>query len=129
MKQNKPLSLLELQTLLKSINQLGGFEHTLLTDMEGLPIASSLAEQEQSETLSAVVSVIQKISGQISSSLAMAKTAEFVMNDQHGKKLVIRPFTANDSELILSIVVPDNQKPYRRLIGSAIKSIKTSWMY
>jgi hypothetical protein len=59
----------------------------------------------------------------------MSQTEEFVLYDQNGKKLVIRSFEANTTELILSVLIPNNQTAYRRLMSNVIKTIKLSWMY
>jgi len=129
MKQKDTLTFHDLQNLLIRVNQQGGFEHTLLTDLQGLPIASSTSDMDQSENQAAVVSMVQRLSGQINASLRMSQTEEFTLFDQQGKKLVIRSFEANNTELILSVLIPNNQTAYRRLMSAAIKSIKLSWMY
>jgi predicted regulator of Ras-like GTPase activity (Roadblock/LC7/MglB family) len=129
MKPKDTLTFHELQKLLIQANQQGGFEQTLLTDLQGLPIASSTMETDQSENQAAIVAMIQKLTGQINTSLNMSQTEEFVLYDQNGKKLVIRSFEANTTELILSVLIPNNQTAYRRLMSNVIKTIKLSWMY
>jgi predicted regulator of Ras-like GTPase activity (Roadblock/LC7/MglB family) len=129
MKPKVTLTFHELQKLLIQANQQGGFEQTLLTDLQGLPIASSTMETDQSENQAAIVAMIQKLTGQINTSLNMSQTEEFVLYDQNGKKLVIRSFEANTTELILSVLIPNNQTAYRRLMSNVIKTIKLSWMY
>jgi predicted regulator of Ras-like GTPase activity (Roadblock/LC7/MglB family) len=129
MKPKDTFTFHELQKLLIQANQQGGFEQTLLTDLQGLPIASSTMETDQSENQAAIVSMIQKLTGQINTSLNMSQTEEFVLYDQNGKKLVIRSFEANTTELILSVLIPNNQTAYRRLMSNVIKTIKLSWMY
>ena len=128
MKQKYMFTRASIQALMQEINQQGNFLHTLLTDDQGLPIASSMTDLDQSEVQAALVSMVQKMACQISDSLQMSPTAEFVLNDVEGKRLVIRPFTIQGTEFILTVLISNHQIPYRRLIGSAIKTIKSTWV-
>ncbi len=126
-KELTPLS--NIQSMLMEVKHAGAFERILLTDNQGLPIVSSMDDMEQSEVYAAVVSMVQKMATQINQTLQTSNTAEFILDGIDGKRLVIRPFKVNDTELLLSVLITDHQSSYRRLLAKAIRSIKSTWMY
>jgi predicted regulator of Ras-like GTPase activity (Roadblock/LC7/MglB family) len=115
------------QTLLGLITDLhhnGNFSAAVLTDTNGLPIASSACEDGDVETQAAVVAQIQKIITQVKSQLGMGITDEVSLNDVSGKKLVCRSFSMNGNEFILAVLLSGREKPYRRLTTRTISSIQ-----
>ncbi len=126
-KESPPHS--SIQSILMEAKHAGAFERILLTDNQGLPIASSMDDIEQSEVYAAVVSMIQKLATQINQALQSSSTAEFVLDGIDGKRLVIRPFKVKETELLLSVLIPDHQSSYRRLLAKTIRSIKSTWIY
>lgn len=129
MKHRESLPLSSIRAILLEVKLAGGFERILLTDDQGLPIASSMDDMEQSEVYAAVVSMAQKLATQISEALQTSSTAEFVLDGIDGKRLVIRPFKAKETDFLLSVQIDNHQTSYRRLLSKAIRSIKSTWMY
>jgi len=124
----KQISGLEtLNQLLVEMNRDGGFSIVVLTDAQGLAIASAAREGMDADRQSAVVAFIQKTAVQVVRQLGMGTTEEVSLQDEHGQHLVCRPFTVNDHELILAVLVPDKNIPYRRVTNNAIAEIRRTW--
>jgi predicted regulator of Ras-like GTPase activity (Roadblock/LC7/MglB family) len=117
----------ELAEVLATMNDKGGFPIAVLTDRHGFPIASSSAPGEDPDTQSAVVALVQKTAAQVSQQLGMAQTDEISLYDTNGRRLVCRPFSANNHEMILAVVIPDRNQSYRRLTNIAVNTIIRQW--
>ncbi len=120
-------TLKDLNLLIREINTEGSFVHSILSDDQGLPIVSSFSDSLESENQAAVISIIQKLSNKISDQFQFSKTSEFILHDVDGKSLIIKPFEAGDAKLILSVLIPNRNTPYRRITGKAIRQIKSLW--
>ena len=118
---------IELARVLQDMNQQGDFPIAIITDRQGFPIASAAAPEQDPETQSAVVALVQKTATQASHQLGMASTDEISLYDTRGRRLVCRPFTVNNYELILAVVIPDKQQSYRRLTNKAVREIRQRW--
>lgn len=117
----------ELAQYLLNMNEQGGFPIAVLTDRHGFPIASAADPNQDPEIQSAVVALIQKTAAQASHQLGMAQTDEISLYDAEGRRLVCRPFRANEYEMILAVLVPDRHQSYRRLTNQAINAIRRQW--
>lgn len=117
----------EISQLLVEMNRAGGFLVSVLTDREGFPIASASANGQNSDTQAAVVALAQKTVNQVRDHLGMAGMDEFTLFDEKGQRLVCRPFSVNDRELILAVLSPDKGKAYRRLTNQAVLAIQRMW--
>ncbi|RME44593.1 MAG: roadblock/LC7 domain-containing protein [Caldilineae bacterium] len=117
----------ELARLLVAMNEAGGFPIAVLTDRHGFPIASAASAGQDPELQSAVVALIQKTALQTQTQLGMAPPDEISVYDTEGRRLVCRPFTANEHALILAVLVPNKHQPYRRLTNQAIRNIRRQW--
>lgn len=117
----------ELAQLLSEMNAKGDFPIAVLTDRHGFPIASAASPGEDPDTQSAVVALVQKTAAQVSQQLGMAQTDEISLYDTNGRRLVCRPFQANEHNLILAVVVPHKQQSYRRLTNIAVNNIRKHW--
>lgn len=113
-----------LHKLLNDLNTDGGFSITVLTDQNGLPIASSAGDSDDIDMQAAVVSKVEKIISQVKPQLGMAAMDEIAVNDVNGKKLVCRSFVANQVEFTLAILMDSRNKAYRRLTNKAIAAIQ-----
>lgn len=128
MSQNLPKSgSTELAQVLAAMNEQGGFPIAVLTDRHGFPIASAAVSGEDPDTQSAVVALVQKTATQVSQQLGMAQTDEISLYDTNGRRLVCRPFNANNHDMILAVVVPDKTQSYRRLTNIAVNAIRRQW--
>ncbi|MFQ5611071.1 MAG: hypothetical protein ACE5H9_02960 [Anaerolineae bacterium] len=117
----------ELAQVLADMNEQGGFPIAVVTDRHGFAIASAAAPGQDPDTQSAVVALIQKTAAQAQNQLGMAQTDEISLFDTAGRRLVCRPFKANDQNLILAVLVPDRGQSYRRLTNKAVSAIKRQW--
>jgi len=114
----------EFATLLADMNKEGGFLLAVLTDWQGLPIASATAPDQDPDTQSAVVALVQKTAAQVHDQLGMAQTDEISMYDASGQRLVCRPFNASEHDMILAVLVPNERQSYRTLTNKAINAIR-----
>ena len=118
----------ELLNLLKELAIQGGFTLAVLTDQNGLPIASSDSDQEISETQAAVVAQIQSVILRAVRHLSMSSPDEVVLSDADGRKLVCREFAAGDRTVFyLAILIPNRKLAYRKLMNRAIRSMQATW--
>ena len=126
-KQNAKSGSNELNQLLASLNEEGGFPISILTDTQGLAIASAAKDGMNADKQSAVVAFIQKTAVQVSKQLGFSGSEEISLVDTEGKHLVCRSFKVKNFDLILSVMVPDRSIPYRRMTSKAIKRIIEVW--
>jgi predicted regulator of Ras-like GTPase activity (Roadblock/LC7/MglB family) len=117
----------DLNNILASLNKEGGFSVSLLTDEQGLAIASASEETTDSDTQSAVVAMVKKNVLQVGKRLSMAQAEEMMLHTVDGQRLIVRFFNANHHNLILAITVPNKSQSYRRLTSQAIADIRRVW--
>lgn len=117
----------ELSNILARMNEDGQFLISVLTDRNGFPIAAAAASGEDPNLQSAVVALVQKTAAQVQQQLQMAPTDEISIFDAQGRRLVCRPFTANEHQLILAALIPNRHQSYRRLTNTAIRAIRRQW--
>jgi predicted regulator of Ras-like GTPase activity (Roadblock/LC7/MglB family) len=115
----------QLSKILADMNARGGFLVSVLTDLEGLPLASAAADGESPEMQAAVVALIQKSALQ-TSKVNMDETDEVTVFDRQGRRLVCRPFQVDERALVLAVMVPRDQS-YRRLTRQAIAAVRQAW--
>ncbi len=117
----------ELVQILVEMNQEGGFPISILTDSQGLAIASASSEGFNADKQSAVVAFIQKTAAQVSKQLGFSASEEISLLDADGKHLICRSFKSGGYDLILSVMIPDRSSPYRRVTSAAINKIINVW--
>ncbi len=117
----------ELSEILAEMNKQGNFPISVLTDQQGFPIASAADPGQNPDTQSAVVAMVQKTASQVSTKLGMSQTDEISVYDTQGRRLVCRPFSANQHEMILAVLVTDRNQSYRRLTTQAVNAICKVW--
>ncbi len=117
----------KLNQLLEEMNAQGGFPIAVLTDRDGLPIASAMVPGQDMDRQSAVVAMVQRTAVQVQERLGMAETDEISVFDAAGRRLVCRPFQIQGQDLILAVLVPDKGKKYRRLTNQALVAIRQLW--
>ena len=123
---SKPNSI-QLTNVLAEMNIKGSFPIAVITDMHGFAIAFAAGPDQDPDTQSAVVALIQKTATQVRGQLGMAQTDEITLYDKQGQRLVCRPFLANGHEMILAVLVPNKYQSYRRLTNQAIRTIQRLW--
>jgi predicted regulator of Ras-like GTPase activity (Roadblock/LC7/MglB family) len=119
----------ELIQLLTKMNLEGGFPISVLTDSQGLAIASAAENGVNADKQSAVVAFIQKSAVQVSRQIGFNNSEEISLLDKDGRHLICRSFRANNFDLILSVMVPDRNTSYRRITTTAIKKIIEVWSH
>jgi len=112
---------------LAEMNEESGFPISVLTDAQGLTIASSAADGRDPERLSAVAAFLQKAVLQVSKQMGMAGADEVVFSDTRGEYFVCRQFAVDEQGLILAVVAPDKQHAYRRATNHAVSRIRKIW--
>lgn len=118
-----------LESILFEMNGIGKFPRSVLTDKEGLPIASAASDGSNADRQSAVVAFIQKAAIQASKQLGFAELDEITFSYRDGQQLVILPFKVKDKVLILTAIVTDRNQPYRKITSTAIAEIIKVWDY
>jgi predicted regulator of Ras-like GTPase activity (Roadblock/LC7/MglB family) len=119
----------ELNQLLANMNKEGGFPISILTDSAGLAIASAADDGMNADKQSAVVAFIQKTAVQVCKQIGFTNSEEVSLYDADGKHLISRSFRAKNSDLILSVLVPDRSTHYRHITSSTIKKIVEIWSH
>ncbi len=113
--------------LLAAVNEAGGFPISILTDSQGLTIASAAGDGRDAERQSAVAAFLHKAVLQVSKQLGMAGVDEISFFDANGQHLVCRSFMVSDQGLILAILVPERNQAYRRVTQQAVSRIQKIW--
>jgi predicted regulator of Ras-like GTPase activity (Roadblock/LC7/MglB family) len=116
-----------LTDILKDLVRDWEFSIAVLTDRNGLPIASSDSDQDASEAQSAVVAQIQNAVIGALGNFSMSAPDEIALNDIDGRKLVCRQFSSGDGAVYLAVVIPVRMKSYRKAMNLAIRSIQKVW--
>ena len=116
-----------LTDVLQSLNAAGGFLVTVLTDSEGLVLASAPAPGWDAEKQAAVVALIQRAARQ-SEDVSLGSTDEISIRDVSGRRLVCRPFEVDGQVLLLSVLAAEG-KAYRRLTNVAVRDVRRAWMF
>jgi predicted regulator of Ras-like GTPase activity (Roadblock/LC7/MglB family) len=117
-----------LADVLKNLVSQGEFTIAVLTDKNGLPLASSDGDQMASEAQSAVVAQVQSVVIRVLGHLSMAAPDEISFNDVNGRKLVCRQFVVNNNEVVyLAVLIPSRLKSHRKLMNQAIHTIEKIW--
>lgn len=127
-KMGNKIAIKDLEGYIRSINSDYGFEYTILTDETGFPIVSSFDDQGSSENQATIIAMVQKTLHNLGSELQMTKTKEIVLHDAEGRKLVIRPFHAGQTDFTLAVLVPCGKNAFRRATKSIVNTIKSSWV-
>jgi predicted regulator of Ras-like GTPase activity (Roadblock/LC7/MglB family) len=116
-----------LADILKNLTNQGEFTIAVLTDNNGLPIASSDGDQEASEAQSAVVAQVQNVVLRVMGHLSMSAPDEISFNDVDGRRLVCRQFSCGETVVYLAALIPNRLKSHRKLMNQAIRSIQNRW--
>ncbi len=122
-KTNIKHNVADLNRLLESMNHEGDFMLSVLTDVQGLPIAFSADKHMDADKQAAVVAMLQKSTLQSSRQLGMSSTEEIMINDTEGHCLVCRSFEAGEYNMLLGVMLKNRTQPYRRLTKQLITKI------
>jgi len=121
------MSIKEVEQYLHELNAKGNFALTSLTDVDGFSLITVKSpECCEPDIYAAVAARLQRTAEQARSHLGMVPVDEVSTTFEDGRRLVCRPFVANNQNLILSIVV-SKKHSYRQLTNRAIRYIKHEW--
>jgi predicted regulator of Ras-like GTPase activity (Roadblock/LC7/MglB family) len=115
----------DLVELLQTMTAAGGFLVTVLTDADGLVLASAPAPGWDADKQAGVVALIQRAARQ-AQMVSLGVTDEISIRDVNGRRLICRPFEVDGRVLLLSILA-DEGKPYRRLTNAAVRGVRRVW--
>ena len=107
--------------ILREMNTTGKFQVSVLTSVEGLPIATVPADYD-SDLTAAMVALLQRVSNDARSQLKMAEVDEVTIRDRDHIRLVCRYLVIGRERLILAAMVPPG-RPYRRVTNRAVRRI------
>ena len=111
--------------VLRSLNAAGGYLVTVLTDIEGLVLASAPSPGWDADKQAAVVALIQRTARQ-AQMLNLGEMDEISLRDVSGRRLICRLFEVDGTVLLLSILVEEG-RPYRRLTNAAVRGVRKVW--
>jgi len=100
---------------------------SVLTDQNGFPIASAAKEGQDPEIQAAVASLVHKSVVQVHSHLGMGKSDLVQLSDEKGWTLVIRTFSIESQELMLTVLIPDRNTSYKKVTRQGINDIRRIW--
>lgn len=112
----------QLESILYRINQEGEFKASIISTLDGFSIASA-SSQFDDVLISALSSIVQETSNRAEKYMGFKRMDEVSLVDDDKFRLVCRGFNVEDSQFILTVLVPPN-KTYRRLTNEAIKEIE-----
>lgn len=111
----------KLEKILLKMNKEGDFKASLISDIDGLSLASAASEFDD-QRISAISGIVQEVSDKAERYIGFKKMDEVSMVDDDKFRLVCREFEAEGWHLILTVMVPP-YKTYRKLTNSALKEI------
>ncbi len=114
-----------LDLLLEQARAEADFEAILLTDLNGVLMASARADETPPEVLEALLDVAGRIASRPDDKTQLAAVRESEFFDWEGRRVVCRWFSmSSPAQPRLLVVLTPNQKPYKRAIGSLVKQIR-----
>ena len=111
-----------LEAQLRRLNLEGQFLASLVSDVQGLPIAAVDSEYN-TEMIAALSALVRDVSHRAETQLGFKKMDEVSLVDDDKVRLVCRYFQVGGSTYVLSCVIPAYQT-YRRLTNTALREIE-----
>ena len=120
------MSEMTFEEILESVNKEGSFEASMLASSDGLPIATVPSDYD-TDIIAAMVALLRNVARETQDHVGLAQLDEVSTRARDSIRLVCRYFSVNDEDLILAVVVPSQQRYYRRLTNRAIREINLAW--
>jgi len=111
----------KLEKILYKMNKEGDFKAAIISDIDGLSIAS-VASEFDDQRISAISGIVQEVSDKAERYIGFKRMDEVSMVDDDKFRLVCREFEAEGWQLILTVMVPP-YKTYRKLTNTALREI------
>jgi predicted regulator of Ras-like GTPase activity (Roadblock/LC7/MglB family) len=121
-RQSKAVAPASLSEILSQMNESGKFKLSVLTSIEGLPIAT-VPINHNSDLAAAMVALIQRASNDAQGQLGMNTVDEVTICDHDRTRLVCRHLILEKERLILAAIVPPG-RPYRYVTNRAMRQIR-----
>jgi hypothetical protein len=104
----------------------GGFDFAFVADLSGLLMACTASNMAVLETQAAVLARIKNTISMVDEKKGLGSIEEMVFNVSGKKKLICRNFNINKNQLILAVSM-ESHHPYKRLTGSLIRLLQSTW--
>lgn len=112
----------QFERVLREMNQACGFRRSVLATGGGLPVAA-YPEPVDQDSATALVALLERVSGQIRNELDMAPVDEIAIRADDQSQLVCRKVDLGEDYLILGVLAPPGTA-YRRETSRAIARIR-----
>jgi hypothetical protein len=104
----------------------GGFDFAFIADQSGLLMVCTASNMVVLETQAAVLARIKNTVAMVDEKKGLGSIEEMVFNVSGKKKLICRNFCINKNQLILAVSM-ESHLPYKRLTGSFIRQLQSTW--
>ncbi|MDH4208925.1 MAG: roadblock/LC7 domain-containing protein [Anaerolineae bacterium] len=111
---------------LEQINKDGRFRASVLASSDGLPVAQAPSEYD-SEIIAAMVALLRSVAQQTQDQVGIGRLDEVSVRADDRLRLVCRYFEIDGEDFILAVVVPNQQRYYRRETNRAIRELRLAW--
>ncbi|OGP52765.1 MAG: hypothetical protein A2Y65_03640 [Deltaproteobacteria bacterium RBG_13_52_11] len=111
---------------LSTMNQEGDFVAAMLSMKDGLPLASSPSQYEDTMA-AAMVTLLDETANKLNRELRLPQIDEISIVGDDGTRLVCRYFNVDGHTIMLTVVTRPDQS-YRRLTKQTIREIKRIWI-
>ncbi|MCK4763538.1 MAG: roadblock/LC7 domain-containing protein [Candidatus Aminicenantes bacterium] len=111
----------KLEKVLFRINKEGGFRASIISDLDGLSLAS-VASEFDDRRISAISAIVQDVSEKAEKHFDFKRMDEVSLVDDGKFRLVFRQFEVGGQQFILTAAVPPHTA-YRKLTNAALKEI------
>lgn len=98
----------------------------MLASSDGLPIATVPSDYDPDIT-AAMVALLRRVARETQDQVGLSQLDEVSARASDKIRLVCRYFNVGGEDFILAVVVPSEQRYYRRLTNRAIKELKLAW--
>jgi hypothetical protein len=112
--------------MLCDFSKQGGFDYAFIADKSGLLMVCTAFDMVVVETQAAVLARIKNTVAMVDEKKGLGSIEEMVFNVSGKKKLICRNFSINKTQLILAVSMESHQ-PYKRLTGSFIRQLQSTW--
>jgi predicted regulator of Ras-like GTPase activity (Roadblock/LC7/MglB family) len=113
------------QTLQK-INREGEFRASVLASSDGLPVATVPSNYDP-EITAAMVALLRSVAQQTHDLVGMGQLDEVSLRASDRLRLICRTLEIDGEPFILAVVVPRQQRYYRRQTNRAIRQLRETW--
>jgi predicted regulator of Ras-like GTPase activity (Roadblock/LC7/MglB family) len=120
------MSQVSFEQALEKINRDGNLEASVLASSDGLPIAT-VPSGYDTDVTAAMVALLRSVAQQTQDHVGMAPLDEVTVRSSDHIRLVCRCFQLDGEEFILAVVIPREQRYYRRLTNQAIRELRLAW--